>query len=537
MKQLQTYNTALYLRLSRDDELQGESSSITSQRQLLMQYVRERGWSVAGEYIDDGYSGTNYDRPDFQRMLDDIEDGKINCVITKDLSRLGRNYVLTGQYTDFYFPSKGVRYIAINDNVDTLNGDNEIAPFLNILNEMQSRQNSKKIKSAFRARFANGSHPTARAPLGYIKDENRKDHLVPDEETRWIVEKIFDMAAHGMGAAKICGYLNKNNIPTPAQIHYGRNGEYDYFVNNGKDNIWSNAYIKKMLSNEVYIGHSVHYKVSTISFKNRKIEAKPEEEWFRVENTHEPLISMEIWEAVQKIRKSRKRENKKKHDNIFAGILRCGTCGRAMRIASHYRKRTNDVWFSYHCGKYAETNAACCSQHYIRLDMLYSTVLGRLQYWLREAHKDQEKLLDKLLKNGDKKRTSERKRLQNELNKAQKRKTDLDNLFAKLYEDRANEKITEYNFTMLSQKYQNEQISLTEKCDNLQAELDCFEQSADDAQRWIDLIIKYTELKELNAPLLNELIDKIVVHEAVKDEHGNRFQEVEIYYRFIGKIE
>ncbi len=537
MKQLQNYNTALYLRLSRDDELQGESSSITSQRQLLTQYVKERGWSIVGEYIDDGYSGTNYDRPNFQRMIDDIEDGKINCVITKDLSRLGRNYVLTGQYTDFYFPSKGVRYIAVNDNVDTLNGENEIAPFLNILNEMQSRQTSKKIKSAFRARFANGSHPTARAPLGYKKDSERKDHLVPNEETRWIVEKIFDMAAHGMGAAKICGYLNKNKIPTPAQLHHRESGEYDHIINNDIEKTWSNAYIKSLLSNEVYIGNSVHYKYSTISFKNRKCERKPEEEWFRVENTHEPLISQEVWDAVQKIRTSRKRVNKKKHDNIFAGLLKCADCGRVLRLSSHYRKRTNDVWFSYYCSKYNETNAACCSQHYLRQDVIYGIVLERLQYWIGQAHNDKDKLLNKLLQNGDTKRASELKRIKTELNKAQKRKSSLDNLFSKLYEDRATDKISEYNFTMLSQKYQSEQAELNEKCENLQAELNRFEQSADDAQKWIDLIAKYTELTELTAPLLNELIDKIVVHEAYKDTDGNRTQEIEIYYRFIGKID
>lgn len=537
MKQLQTYNTALYLRLSRDDELNGESSSITSQRQLLTQYVRERGWNIVDEYIDDGYSGTNYDRPSFQRMLDDIEDGKINCVITKDLSRLGRNYVLTGQYTDFYFPSKGVRYIAVNDNVDTLNGDNEIAPFLNILNEMQSRQNSKKIKSAFRARFANGSHPAARAPFGYKKDEQRKDHLVPDEETRQIVEKIFDMAAHGMGASKICGYLNRNHVPTPSQFQYKNNGAYAHLIENGKGNLWSISYIKNILTNEVYIGASVHYKYTSVSFKNRKNEKKPEEEWLRVENTHEPLISLETWEAAQRAIRSRRRENKKKYDNIFAGLLKCADCGRTMRMVSRYRKTTQDTWFSYSCSKYADTDTTGCSYHYIRYDMLYSTVLGRLQYWLKEARESKDKLLKKLLKNGDKKRNSERKRLKSELTKAQKRKNDLDNLFAKMYEDRANDKITEYNFSMLSQKYQSEQTELSEKCESLQNELDDIEQNVEDAQKWIELIAKYTELSELNAPLLNELIEKIVVHEAYKDEEGNRIQEVEIYYRFIGKID
>ena len=194
------YNTALYMRLSRDDELQGESGSIQTQRMMLRQYAAEHGLNVIDEYIDDGWSGTNFDRPDFQRMIDDIEDGKINCVVTKDLSRLGRNYILTGQYTEIYFPSKGVRYIAVNDNVDTINGENELAPFLNILNEMHARQTSKKVKAAMRTRFANGAHYGAYAPLGYVKDPDKKGHLLIDPETRWIIEKIFDLAVHGRSA-------------------------------------------------------------------------------------------------------------------------------------------------------------------------------------------------------------------------------------------------------------------------------------------------------------------------------------------------
>lgn len=201
------YNTALYLRLSRDDELQGESGSIQTQRMMLRQYAEEHGLTVVGEYIDDGWSGTNFDRPGFQRMIDDIEEGKINCVVTKDLSRLGRNYILTGQYTEIYFPSKGIRYIAVNDNVDTLNGESELAPFLNILNEMHARQTSKKVKAAMRTRFANGAHYGAYAPLGYIKDPDKSGHLLVDPETKWIMEKIFDLAVHGHGAAYIRSYI------------------------------------------------------------------------------------------------------------------------------------------------------------------------------------------------------------------------------------------------------------------------------------------------------------------------------------------
>ena len=220
------YNTALYLRLSRDDELQGESGSIQTQRMMLRQYAEEHALTVVGEYIDDGWSGTNFDRPGFQRMIDDIEEGKINCVVTKDLSRLGRNYILTGQYTEIYFPSKGVRYIAVNDNVDTLNGESELAPFLNILNEMHARQTSKKVKAAMRTRFANGAHYGAYAPLGYIKDPEKSGHLLVDPETKWIIEKIFDLAVHGHGAASITHILVDEKVPTPGWLNFQRYGTF-----------------------------------------------------------------------------------------------------------------------------------------------------------------------------------------------------------------------------------------------------------------------------------------------------------------------
>ena len=218
------YNTALYMRLSRDDELQGESGSIQTQRMMLRQYAQEHNLTVKDEYVDDGWSGTNYDRPSFQRMINDIEDGKINCVITKDLSRLGRNYILTGQYTEIYFPSKGVRYIAINDNVDTLNGESELAPFLNILNEMHTRQTSKKVKAAFHTKFANGAHYGPCAPLGYKKDPEQNGHLLIDPETKWIIEKIFDLALHGAGAVKIARTLTAEKSPHQAGCTTGGMG-------------------------------------------------------------------------------------------------------------------------------------------------------------------------------------------------------------------------------------------------------------------------------------------------------------------------
>lgn len=324
------YNTALYLRLSRDDELQGESGSIQTQRMMLRQYAAEHGLTVVDEYIDDGWSGTNFERPSFQRMIDDIEDGKINCVVTKDLSRLGRNYILTGQYTEIYFPSKGVRYIAINDNVDTINGESELAPFLNILNEMHARQTSKKVKAAMHTRFANGAHYGAYAPLGYVKDPDKKGHLLIDPETRWIVEKIFDLAVHGRGAASITRILVEEKVPTPGWLNYERYGTFANIYAGApaeKAYAWTIAQVKSILKEETYIGHSVHNKQSNISFKNKKKVRKPQEEWYRVENTHEAIISEEVFQKVQELIASRRRRQKNGTTQIFSGLVKCADCG------------------------------------------------------------------------------------------------------------------------------------------------------------------------------------------------------------------
>ena len=496
------YNTALYLRLSRDDELQGESGSIQTQRMMLRQYAAEHGLTVADEYIDDGWSGTNFERPSFQRMIDDIEDGKINCVVTKDLSRLGRNYILTGQYTDIYFPSKGVRYIAINDNVDTLNGESELAPFLNILNEMHARQTSKKVKAAMHTRFANGAHYGAYAPLGYVKDPDKKGHLLIDPETRWIVEKIFDLAVHGRGAASITRILVEEKVPTPGWLNYDRYGTFANIYAGApaeKAYAWTIAQVKSILKEETYIGHSVHNKQSNISFKNKKKVRKSQEEWYRVENTHEAIISEEAFQKVQELIASRRRKRRNGTTQIFAGLIKCADCGWSLAYGEN--KQNKNPYGYYHCSKNGQ-GLRQCSMHYIRYDVLYAYVLARLQYWSVLAQKDE-----------------------------------VDGLFAKMYEDWSAGRITEYNFNMLSEKYQNEQKELETKIRQLHETMEAAVQTATDAEKWIALMKQYVNPAELTAELLNTLIEKITVHEAVKGEDGSREQEVEIYYRFIGKIE
>lgn len=532
------YNTGLYLRLSRDDELKGESSSISTQRSMLQQYAKEHQLNVVDVYIDDGWSGTNFDRPDFQRMIDDIEAGKINCVVTKDLSRLGRNYILTGQYTELYFPSHGVRYIAIDDGVDSEKGESEIAPFKNIINEWVARDTSRKVKSALKVKFSEGAHYSTYAPLGYLKHPEIKGKLIVDNEYRWIVDKMFDLAYHGNGAAKITKQFIEEKVPTPAWINYQRYGTFAHiFVDapESKRYAWTIAQVKHMLKDEVYIGNSIHYKQSSISFKNKKKVRKPEKEWMRIENTHEALIDKEVFYAVQEMIKSRRRQTKNKTTQIFAGLVKCADCGWSMRFGTNNANKT--PYSYYACSFYGQFGKGYCSMHYIRYDVLYQTVLERLQYWAKSVHQDEEKVLKKIQKIGNSERLNAKKKSVSILKKAESRQKEIDRLFMKMYEDRASEKLTERNFIMLSSKYQKEQLELEEQITMLRVELEKLEQEMVGAEKWLSLIKENSIPHELTAPLLNTMIEKILIHAPVINEDGERTQEIEIYYRFIGKVE
>ncbi|MCM1119585.1 MAG: recombinase family protein [bacterium] len=533
-----TYNTALYLRLSRDDELQGESNSIATQRMMLRRYAEQNHFNIVDEYADDGFSGTNFERPSFKRMISDIENGKINCVITKDLSRLGRNYLLTGQYIELFFPAHNVRYIAVDNGVDSENQQSsEFTPFLNIINEWYARDISKKVKRALYTRHENGAHYGTYAPLGYCKNPDRKGHLLIDEETRWIVEKIFSLALQGMGAAKIAHILTSEQVPTPGWLNFQRYGTFaNIYVDAPPEKAytWTIAIVKEILKSETYIGNSVHNKQTNISFKDKRKVRKPQEEWWRVENTHEAIISKEDFQKVQEMTASRRRQKKDGTVQIFAGLVKCADCGWS--LAYGMNKQNKNPYGYYHCSKNGQ-GLRQCSMHYIRYDVLYAYVLSRLQYWCNEVQQDESQLLERLLKSSGNERNSAKKKAVAELKKAQKRQAEIDSLFARMYEDRVTGKITERNFSMLSDKYQTEQEELAQTIDSLQQQLAQDTQESADAEKWISLIKQYTAPTELTAELLNALIEKILVHEAEKDEDGNRVQKVEIYYRFIGKID
>ncbi len=536
----QPYNTALYMRLSRDDESFGDSVSIETQRTILRRFAEENNLHVVGEYIDDGWSGTNFDRPNFQRMMQDVEAGKINCIASKDLSRFGREHIMMDYYLEFVFPEKGIRYIAVSDNEDTEKGLSDFVPFKNLFNEWFAKDTSRKVKNSLHAKFLAGERTFAYAPLGYKRDPEVKNRLVIDEEMRWIVEKIFDLAFHGVGAAKITNILVDEQVPTPGWLNYTRYGTFANIYADAPEKkryAWTVAQVKSIVKNETYIGNSVHGIQTNISYKNKKKIRKPPEEWLRIENTHEAIISKEVFEQVQEQIASRRRKMKTATTQIFSGLMKCADCGWSM---SYGTNNSNSKPFHYFvCTNYRQHGPKhCdCTAHYIRYDTLYAYVLSCLQYWSAQSDMGEEHLKGQLLHANDREQQRMARAREAELKRAQKRQKELDRLFAKLYEDWAAERITEYNFNALSEKYQTEQEEVLAKVERLQAELATEQQTVVNIDQWIGLIQQYTYPEELTAEMLNALIEKIVVHEKTIGEDGEKEQTVDIYYRFVGKID
>mgnify|MGYP001118079643 CR=1 FL=1 len=526
--------TALYERLSRDDDLTGDSNSIINQKKLLEDYAREHGFTNCVHFTDDGWSGANFERPNWKRMIAGIESGEIGYVLVKDLSRVGRDYLQVGFYTEVMFKERGVRFIAIANGVDSDKRESsEFAPFLNIMNEWYVRDSSRKITSVLHARGMSGKHTNSHCIYGYKKDPEQKGHLLVDAEAAATVREIFTLFSQGYGKTAIARMLNDRGIPNPTE--YKRLHGLRYQQPKRKNStLWKYSAISDMLTNEMYIGNMVQGKYGSVSYKTKQNKPRPQEEWYRVENTHEAIISADVFRQVQEQIAHRRRKQKDGTTQIFSGLVKCADCGWSMAYGMN--KQNKKPYGYYHCSKNGQ-GLHQCSMHYIRYDVLYTYILARVQYWSQQAQQDGDKLLQRLLNASDKERNTAKKKQTAELKKATKRKAEVDNLFAKMYEDWSVGRITEYNFNMLSEKYQAEQHELDEKIQELQAELDAAVQTAVDAEKWIELMKKYVNPTQLTAELLNALIEKILIHEAVKHEDGTREQEVEIFYRFIGKVE
>ncbi len=526
----------LYCRLSRDDGTDSESNSIANQKRLLSQKAKELGFTNVKFYVDDGYTGTNFNRPGFQELLDDIEMGYISVVMVKDLSRLGRDYVSVGHYTDNYFPEHNIRFIAVNDMVDSDEGENEIAPFKNIMNEMYARDISRKIRSSNRIR-GNLGEPLAQPPYGYMKSPENKKKWIIDPDASQVVKSIFRMCIEGKGNEAIAHVLQSNKIYIPMAYWHSKG------LNRGGKQMpadpyrWSKTTVRKILTQQEYCGDVINFKTYSKNFKNKKRLMNAEENWRIFKDVHEPIIEREVFELVQENllkvkRRAPKPENAKKH--IFSGLIRCGDCGSNMR---YHTNTTNKEIHYFSCGNYVkDTRGDCPTRHYIRSDALEQIVLLELKHLANFLKYDEERLAEILERKSNKDLYEETRYLEGELQKTLARQQKVANLYEKLYEDNAEGKVTDEWFTHMSHKYELERTELKGKIFDLQHKLSNVQETSKGKEMFLNAVRSFMEMKTLTAPLAKELIDHIDVYES-EGKGKNKTQRIVIYYRFVGYIE
>jgi site-specific recombinase len=472
MKQKGLYKAALYCRLSQDDGLVGDSSSIQTQKMMLEKYANDNGIIIVDYYIDDGYSGTNFDRPAFPRMIADIDDEKVNMVITKDLSRLGRDYVRTGYYIDFYFKDKDIRYIAINDNVDTLYENNDIAPFKNILNEMYAKDTSRKVKIAKRLLMQKGLYMAAQPPYGYKKDPNDKNHLVIDEEAAKVVKLIFDLVLSNMGISTIAKELNKRCVPIPSVYKASKGYQcYQTLLDSRKlkyndDDVekWSTATVGNILRNQMYVGDMVGNKREIKNYRTGKQIIHTKDEYIVIPNTHEPIISREDFEKVQKQVSNKHRPSKTNHENIFRGILKCANCGRSMTMYHKVLANGKVVW-RYRCMGKTIRHGIDTESNIIKYDDIYNVVFKRLKELFNSIKKDDDSFINDLISKNT--NLDKEKKLDADKVKIERKLDTINKLIKKLYEDYIEGILTADNYQKLVDEYQKEQVELKERLEEI----------------------------------------------------------------------
>ena len=538
MGRTKKYVAGLYCRLSKDDGNSVESMSIWSQKVMLKQFAESNSIAIYDYYVDDGYSGTNFERPSFKKMITDIENGKINCVITKDLSRLGRNYLQSGAYIEMYFPQKNIRYIAITDGIDTLNSNqNDIMPFKNILNEMYAKDTSKKVKSAIQSRMREGTYIGSKAPFGYLKDPDNKRRLIIDEKTKPIIELIYKLCLEGKGTQLISQELMKRKIPRPSA--FVENAEKLYGLTEENKYQWSHRMVLNVLRDPVYCGNMARNKRPTLSFKNSKRMYIPKSDYIYAKDTHEGIVSEEIWEQVQTMIDKRKCNNKKGlyYDNIFQGLVRCPKCGYALTPKTDYRLKKKELidFVHFSCSTYKKYGVNACSSHRIEARDLYNIVLEDIQYHGNMALSAKEDFVEKIIEKIEVEKIDEGKELSNKLELKKNQLAELDRSYEQLYEDRLEGNITERNFNLMNVSISKKQDKLIEEIKVLEGDIEVSFETEDNYKKFMNNISKYAKIKSLNRYILNQIIDKIYVYD--KEEiDGQISQKVEIHYKFIGKL-
>lgn len=535
MKKQQHYKAALYCRLSVDDGNFGGSVSIETQKILLEQYCKDHKITDYKFYCDDGCSGTNFDRPSFKKMLSDIDEGKINLVIVKDLSRFGRNYVEAGMYVQ-RFTDSNIRFIAADDNYDSLvNSDDLLFPIKNVVNEMYARDVSKKTKAAKKAKARDGQFIGSKVPFGYKIDPNDRHHLIVDEPAAQVVKRIFRLASEGVGYNKMAKIFREEKVLTP--IAYFNLNNPDYFKSDywRKEFDWHVTSIRAILNNEVYLGKLVYGKQRNKSMKSKEKVRNPKEDWIVVENCHEPIITQELWDTVHKNLNAKHRPAKAGEVQMFAGLLYCSDCGHCLTYSQKQRK-DGSYHGAYSCWMYKTHGKEYCASHYITFDTIYELVLIDIQRNLFQYRKNTDKFKSILSRKYQSDSQKQAEQITLEYEQKQKRCEELDKIISRLYEDNVLGRIGDERYESMSQSYELEQVEIKKALPILKSKIDELKRQSDCADNFINVIKKYTIIDKLDAAILNELIDKIVVHHKEQAEDGRTFQQIEIYYRFVGKL-
>ena len=522
--------TALYCRLSRDDELQGDSNSIVNQKNILSKYAKDNGFKNIQYIVDDGYSGTNFNRPGWNDLIALVEENKVGTIIVKDMSRLGRDYLKVGFYTEVMFVEKNIRFIAINNGIDSANQTNsDFTPFLNIINEWYAKDTSKKIKAVMKAKGESGKTLTTIPPFGYMKSPDDKTKWIVDEPAAEIVRKIFNLCMNGYGPSQIAKRLREEKVLTPA-AYWQSIGRTTNLPTPENPYRWVADTISTMLEKKEYLGHTVNFKTYKQSYKSKKKLHNPEEKQLIFENTHEAIVDVDTWERVQELRKNKRRPTRIGKTNMFSGIAYCADCGQKLYYCTSKYFESRQDHFVCSTSRKGKKE---CSTHFIRATILEQGVLAHLKYVIGTvaSYENQfRKVLGAKQKAEVKKELSAKKKL---LSKSESRIQELDLLFQRIYEDNVSKKISDERFEMLSENYEKEQAELKQIIEKLSTEISETEEQSDNVERFISKVHKYFDLQELTPSVLNDMVKRVYVH-APQELDGKRTQEIDIVYDLVG---
>lgn len=500
--------TALYCRLSRDDKQEGDSNSIINQKKILKKYALDRGYTNIQFYIDDGVSGTTFNRAGFQSMIADVETGKVKRVIVKDMSRLGRDYLQVGMYTEIFFPEHDVHFIAVNDGVDSNQEDNEFTPFRNIINEWYAKDTSKKIRAVKRSKGMAGEHIGSHPPYGYMKNPENKKEWIIDEEAAEVVREIFRLCVGGYGPTQIANILTERKILCPTYYALEKGGKPRTALPADKFT-WNGPVVAKILDRMDYLGHTVNFKTHVKSYKVHKTIYNSPDQWKIFEGTHEAIIDKETFEIVQKIRAGKRRPTRMGEMPMFSGLLYCADCGR--KLSFHRKADDPPEKHNYLCENY-RSNTSKCTMHYIRNVVVERIVLENLKEVIQYVSNYEDEFVRMIMDSDMRQRNRELSQKKKRLAEIQKRIGELDTIFQRIYEDNIIGKLSDERFMKMSKGYEDEQHTLQAEADEIQSELQQEEKKSVDVKRFLAIVKKYTDLTELTPEILREFIDKIIVH-------------------------